>query len=472
MANLDKAARNALPPEHFAVPGKRKLPINDETHTRLAWDMVDRTSGLTDEERSEARANIRRRAKELGIDTEDWHVTATISFEAMALDVPTVSGHPNRMPFSGVLTRIDQPSDAPPEGSTGKRTILPKAVAEAALPSLLGMAVDYRPGFEGHDRKRKIGLITGASIVGDAVEIEGFFYARDFPDECQQIKAEKGALGFSYELDARIRDLDADPWVIDYCVFTGAAVLYKELAAYRTTSLAAKAEQEFDMDKKELEELLASSLKPITEALAAQGKELADLKAAGASLGGPIIDQVKPHVEACMAAADAMEAAGVGAHPTMGHAAALRKIGRHMAVEAATGKVPHIYNDHSYFDASPSAAAAAATEASKKTEDAIAAAVEKAVAPLKTELEAANTKVKDLQAAAFNGATPPERATLPANIKTLLAKANIVETDVKDGKLSTAQVNAILDAGNIHGQKALEMKLKLRNDGLMEVGNR
>src|SRR5262249_14832784 len=150
------------------------------------------------------------------------------------------------------------------------------------------------------------------------VEIEGFFYARDFPDECQQIKAEKGALGFSYELDARIRDLDADPWVIDYCVFTGAAVLYKELAAYRTSSLAAKAAQEFDMDKKELEELLATSLKPITDALASHGKELADLKAAGASLGGPIIDQVKPHVEACMACADAMEAAGVGSHPTMG----------------------------------------------------------------------------------------------------------------------------------------------------------
>jgi hypothetical protein len=468
--SLTKEQRDAMSDDMFAFPRTRQVPMNDETHTRLGWDMVDRTKGVTDDERREARHRLLRRAKELGIDTKEWHVTATISFEAMALDVPTVSDHPNRMPFSGVLTRIDQPSDAPPEGSTGKRTVLPKAVAEAALPSLLGMAVDYKPGFEGHDRKRKIGLITGATIVGDAVEIEGFFYARDFPDECQQIKAEKGALGFSYELDARIRDLDADPWVIDYCVFTGAAVLYKELAAYRTTSLAAKAEQEFDMDKKELEDLLASSLKPITDALAAQGKELADLKASGASLGGPIIDQVKPHVEACMACADAMEAAGVGSHPTMGHAAALRKIGRHMAVEAATGKVPHIFNDHSYFDASPSAAAAA--DASKKNDEAIAAAVEKAVAPLKAELEAANTKLVDLKASAFNGATPPERATLPANIKTLLAKANIVEADVKDGKLSTSQVNAILDAGNIHGQQAMVMKLKLRNDGLMEVGTR
>jgi len=468
MSNLDKAARDALPAERFAVPGKRKLPINDATHTRLAWDVVDRTKDLSDDERSEARANIRRRAKELGIDTADWHVTASMSFEAMALDVPTVADHPNRMPFSGVLTRIDQPSDAPPEGSTGKRTILPKAVAEAALPSLLGMAVDYQPGFGGHDRKRKIGLITGATIVGDAVEIEGFFYARDFPDECQQIKAEKGALGFSYELDARIRDLDADPWVIDYCVFTGAAVLYKELAAYRTTSLAAKAEQEFEMTKEEMLAILAEANKPLNDAVAALAEKVTKIEASGASLGGPIIDQVKPHVEACMACADAMDAAGVGSHPTMGHAAALRKIGRHMAVEAATGKVPHIYNDHSYFDASPNAAA----DASKKNDEAIAAAVEKAVAPLKAELAAADTKLTDLKAAAFVAAKPAERATLPANIQTLLAKANIVEADVKDGKLSTTQVNAILDAGNIHGQKAMEMKLKLRNDGLMEVGTR
>ncbi|KVV22314.1 hypothetical protein WK80_22250 [Burkholderia multivorans] len=465
MANLDKAARDALPDEHFAVPSKRKLPINDETHTRLAWDMVERTKDLSDDERAEARRNIRRRAKELGIDTSEWHVTASVSFEAMALNVPAVEDHPNRMPFRGVLTRLDQPSDAPPNGSNGKRTLIPKHVAEAALPSLLGMAVDFEPGFEGHDRKRKIGIITGADVVGDAVEIEGFFYAKDFPDECRQIKAEKGALGFSYELDARIRDLDADPWVIDYCVFTGAAVLYKELAAYRTTSLAAKAEQELDMDKKELEDLLASTLKPIADALAAQGKELAELKAGkGASLAGPIIDQVKPHVEACMAAADAMDAAGVGSHPSMGHAAHLRKIARHMAVEAATGKVPHIYTDHSYFDASPEAAAA------KKDADAkaLAEAVEKAVAPLKQELEAAQTKVKDLQAKAFTDATPPERKTLSPMIMSLLAKGGVTEADFADGKkLSVEQVNKALDAAGVTGTKAIEAKLKLRHDGLM-----
>jgi hypothetical protein len=47
---------------------------------------------------------------------------------------------------------------------------------------------------------------------------------------------------------------------------------------------------------------------------------------AAASLAGPIIEQVKPHVEACNALADKMEAAGIGNHPTRGHVAALRHV--------------------------------------------------------------------------------------------------------------------------------------------------
>lgn len=465
MANLDKAAREALPDEHFAVPSKRKLPINDETHTRLAWDMVERTKDLSDDERSEARRNIRKRAKELGVDTSEWHVTASVSFEAMALEVPRVDDHPNRMPFRGVLTRLDQPSDAPPNGSNGKRTVIPKHVAEAALPSLLGMAVDYTPGFEGHDRKRKIGLITGAEIVGDAVEIEGFFYARDFPDECQQIQAEKGALGFSYELDARIRDLDADPWVIDYCVFTGAAVLYKELAAYRTTSLAAQAAQELEMTKEEMLAILAEANKPTADAIAALTTKVNELEAKGASLGGPIIDQVKPHVDALNAAADAMEKAGVGVHATAGHVGVVRRVAAHMAAAAVSGNVPHIYRDHDYLPTASVEAGAA------KTDKAIADAIAAALKPVTEQLEAANTKVRDLQAAAFKSAEPVQRATLPAQLMTLLAKGGVTEADLSDGKkLTVAQVDAALDAAGVKGAKAIEAKLKLRHEGAMVTG--
>src|SRR5438270_175063 len=84
----------------------------------------------------------------------------------MAIEIPRVAGHPNREPFHGVLTLIDAPSDKPPAGARGHRVLLTRAAAEAALPSLLGMALDYAPSLDRHDARRKVGVITRAEIVG------------------------------------------------------------------------------------------------------------------------------------------------------------------------------------------------------------------------------------------------------------------------------------------------------------------
>ncbi len=64
--------RADLPDTDFAVPELRELRIDDETHVRLAWDMVDRTQGLTPAQRQQARRLILRRARRLGIDTSGW----------------------------------------------------------------------------------------------------------------------------------------------------------------------------------------------------------------------------------------------------------------------------------------------------------------------------------------------------------------------------------------------------------------
>jgi hypothetical protein len=73
--------------------------------------------------------------------------------------------HPNRMPFRGVLTILDAPADRPPAGARGHRVVLSRAAAEAALSSLIGMAVDFTAGFDGHDARRKVGIITSAEIA-------------------------------------------------------------------------------------------------------------------------------------------------------------------------------------------------------------------------------------------------------------------------------------------------------------------
>ena len=158
--------------------------------------------------------------------------------EAMAVKIPHVEGHPNRVPFEGVLTVVNTASDKPPSGARGHRVMLTHQAAEKALPSLLGMAVDYRPGWDGHDARRKIGLLTEADILGNKLVVRGYLYARDFPEVAKAIQAQSPqALGMSYELaDARVDDMRAEIWKLTRVTFTGAAILLREKAAYRATS--------------------------------------------------------------------------------------------------------------------------------------------------------------------------------------------------------------------------------------------
>jgi hypothetical protein len=160
-----------------------------------------------------------------------------MNLEGMAVTLPEVAGHPNRIPFTGVLTLVDEPSNKPPSGARGHRVILTRAAAVAALPSLLGMAVDYAPTWDGHDARRKCGVITHAEIDGSRLQVAGFLYGRDFPEvERQMRQCPPGAMGMSWELaDAHIEDMRAEIWKVTRATFTGAAILLREKAAYRET---------------------------------------------------------------------------------------------------------------------------------------------------------------------------------------------------------------------------------------------
>jgi hypothetical protein len=112
-----------------------------------------------------------------------------IELESMAIAMPEVVGHPNREAFCGVLTLVDVPSQRSPSGARGHQVVLTRAAAEAALPSLLGMALDYAPSYDRHDVQRKVGVITEAEVVGHTLEIGGYLFARDFPEVVKKIGA-------------------------------------------------------------------------------------------------------------------------------------------------------------------------------------------------------------------------------------------------------------------------------------------
>ena len=458
---LTKAQREALPDSAFAVPGKRSFPLVDERHVMMARAQFGNATGLTDDERADGRAAIQARAAELGIDTSGWDTIRSLKLEAMALTLPDVVDHPNRMPFSGVLVHLDQPSDAAPHGSKGKLVVMSASAAEAALPSLIGMAVDFTPDFDGHDAQRKIGVITGATIEGSDLRIEGFLYASDFPTEAATIKADKSNLGFSFEAQQiHVESLDTDPLVITACVFTGAAILKKNKAAFTTTSLAASANAgEIDMTKEELEAILAAALKPVTDKIAtieASQTEMAGKIEAGKDLHA----KVAPHADKLRACATGMQAAGVGLHATRGHVALLNRMADGMEAEAMGGSMPHIFRDHDYAGGSYMASS------DEKTVEKPAA--DPAIAALKDEVANLGTKLTDAIAAGRADAPAPERKTLAPAITSLLAKAGI---DAPDGaeKMSVQKLDQILAASSLGVSERIRVKQELYRAGSIDA---
>lgn len=459
MAKLTKETRDALPADDFAVPGKRALPMHDADHTRMAWDMVSKTKDLTPAEKSSARSRIRERANKLGLDTKSWGKVAAsmMMVSAMALNISN-SDHPNKMPFSGVMTRIGEPSDEPPGGSGGKLITISAEAAEKNLESLLGMAVDYVPNLDGHDPKAKIGIITAATIDGNAILIEGFIYAADFPEVAAEIKASKDKLGFSYECrDLYTNDPDANPCVITDCIFTGAAILRKDKAAYHSTSLHATIE-DTEIMSPELEKMMkdfAAGLETVT-------KSVTELSASVAKLGpvsaANLLPKVEPHASKMEACADAMEAAGIGGDPNNGHAVVLRKMAGHMRAEAAQGRMPSAYSGgHMWGSAAKGETVDTAAEVAK--------AVDALVKPLAASLAAMGTQLTDLKAAAFKDSAAPERKTASPAITALLARTGI--TGPKDGeKLDLAVVDKALAALPIGDR--LNAKIAMSKAGLID----
>ncbi|MBM2884092.1 hypothetical protein JFK97_06780 [Chromobacterium phragmitis] len=385
------------------------------------------------------------------MDPQANETSLRFQLSAMAVEVPD-QDHPNRMPFSGVLTKVDEPSDNPPGGSNGKRVLIPRAVAEEALDSLALMAVDYKDGFAGHEPTQKIGVITEAWIDGNDLKIRGFLYAHDFPDICADVQKYKDKLGFSYEAQVLLDDLKADVLEVTFCLFTGAAVMLKDKAAYTTTSITASADKELKMTPEELQALFASALAPITEQLSNVTKELAEVKAGAATVhAGSVNHIVKPHAEALRNAADSLEKAGIGLDPKRGHVALLRDMADKMEAESHLGKVSNVYQTPDFFYAS-----------AEIKDDPRVFELQKQVAELQAAAANAN---KAGQAAQFAAAAEPQRKTLPPAIASLLSKAGVSLEAAGEQKLTVEQVDKVL--AGLPSHQRIAKKLELQAAGVL-----
>ena len=168
-----------------------------------------------------------------------------LTLQALSMTLPVLQDrHPNKAPFRGVLTRVDEPSTRPPTNAKGHRVFLPRAVAEAALPSLQGMPVDCTALMRQHDKQQIVGIIDEGHLEGNDLVVDGYLLEVNQPELVATIREQQATLGMSYEMDeVGVDDLDATIWTLNHCMFTGAAILAKNAAAYQHTAIAAEAEE-------------------------------------------------------------------------------------------------------------------------------------------------------------------------------------------------------------------------------------
>jgi hypothetical protein len=72
---LDAGDRNELPDSVYAFPKERKEPLTDASHVRTALARFDQVKDVSDAERDQAFANIRKAAKHYGVEVaeKNWH---------------------------------------------------------------------------------------------------------------------------------------------------------------------------------------------------------------------------------------------------------------------------------------------------------------------------------------------------------------------------------------------------------------
>ena len=73
--DLSTKEKNDLPQSVFAFPKQRKEPLTDASHVQNALARFDQVKGVSDSDRDQAFANIKKAAKHYDVDVEEmnWH---------------------------------------------------------------------------------------------------------------------------------------------------------------------------------------------------------------------------------------------------------------------------------------------------------------------------------------------------------------------------------------------------------------
>lgn len=239
--------------------------------------------------------------------------------------------HPNKVPFKCALFAVDQPSDGSPHGAGGKKIRISSSVCDQCLHTFVGMAlnIDYINGMSDHDPRFKVAVIEKAYRAMDGYAwIEGYIYGKDFPDVVATIRYYNGLaaeynwseyqFGASLEMEASVQNATDSEDVLDVQEFcgTGAAILFAEAAAYKTTSFAARNSKDkkgdVDMTPEQIK-AMEDSMKALQEGMTAITASVQNVVTEVGSIKGDITSMKAASAEAEQKSAEEQTAADLKA---------------------------------------------------------------------------------------------------------------------------------------------------------------
>lgn len=164
----------------------------------------------------------------------------------MKLTLPDIQ-HRGLVPFEGTCLFVDTPTDKPGHINDYELNqhvevphfVFKRSAVEAALPTLLGMAVCADEQLELHAIKNKIGVVTEVRLDGAELKISGVLWGLDFPFIVEEIVKRQDALGMCPAFRDMTTDLETTPEaiILNGLIFTGVAILNRANCGFSKTSV-------------------------------------------------------------------------------------------------------------------------------------------------------------------------------------------------------------------------------------------
>ena len=209
--------------------------------------------------------------------------SSTEGAELITLTVPKLtllqsSKSPNRLPIEGMLFQCDVVSEGIPAKGPGKRLMIPRSVALAAVDQIQSLPLDAHPSLRKHCNDSIVGTMLSARIKDDnGFWISGNLFPWSQPEIVASIRASKHEMGFSINAYTRGHDEEINAetvHVIDELTLVGANILYADSATFSGTKLVTA--QAFSVEPQNEDRTIVQSSNLDPTAFIAASKPLED----------------------------------------------------------------------------------------------------------------------------------------------------------------------------------------------------